>query len=240
MHGPYRGDELVTLAVNVASALHALHADRLTHHDLRPDKVLLTRCGPKVIGVGGPGAVGGTRTYLAPEVFTGQPAGAAADVFAWGGLVLYAATGEDPFHGESLGEVMHRLLTVDPDVSMLPEALRDLVARALAKNPSERPLARELLVETALELPAPDGPAGPRPLGEVAEEVYATLLVTAAAGAAGAAARPDGRPPPRATSTGRWPASPRPVCWYGPASGFPRSRASWARWWPSTATAWCR
>ncbi|MET8001879.1 serine/threonine-protein kinase [Nonomuraea glycinis] len=174
-HGPYRGDELVTLAVNVASALHALHADRLTHHDLRPDKVLLTRCGPKVIGVGGPGAVGGTRTYLAPEVFMGQPAGAAADVFAWGGLVLYAATGEDPFHGESLGEVMHRLLTVDPDVSMLPEALRDLVARALAKDPSERPLARELLVETALELPAPDGPAGPRPLGEVAEEVYATL-----------------------------------------------------------------
>lgn len=174
-HGPYRGEELVTLAANVASALHALHAAGLTHHDLRPDKVLLTGGGPKVIGVGGPGAVGCTRTYLAPEVFTGQPAGAASDVFAWGGLVLYAATGEDPFRGESLGEVMHRLLTVDPDVSMLPDALRDLVARALAKDPSARPETRELLVETALELPPPDGPAGPRPLGEVAEEIYATL-----------------------------------------------------------------
>lgn len=174
-HGPYRGEELITLAANVAAALHALHAAGLTHHDLRPDKVLLTRCGPKVIGVGGPGAVGGTRTYLAPEVFTGQPAGAASDVFAWGGLVLYAATGEDPFRGGSLGEVMHRLLTVDPDLSVLPEVLRDLVVGALAKDPSARPQARELVVETALELPAPDGPAGPRPLGEVAEEVYATL-----------------------------------------------------------------
>ncbi|MGN9784145.1 protein kinase domain-containing protein [Nonomuraea sp. ZG12] len=174
-HGPYSGERLVTLAGNVAAALHALHSAGLTHHDLRPDKVLLTRDGPKVIGVGGPGAVGGTRTYLAPEVFTGQPAGAASDVFAWGGLVLYAATGEDPFRGGSLGEVMHRLLTVDPDVSMLPDALRELVAGALAKDPAARPTARELLVETALELPPPDGPAGPRPLGEVAEEIYATL-----------------------------------------------------------------
>ncbi|WP_336206114.1 WD40 repeat domain-containing serine/threonine protein kinase [Nonomuraea sp. LPB2021202275-12-8] len=174
-HGPYSGADLLALATAVASALDALHTAGLAHRDLRPDKVLLSSGGPKVIGVGGPGAVGGTHTYLAPEVFTGQLAGAAADVFAWGALVLYAATGEDPFRGESLGEVMHRLLAADPDVSMLPAPLRDLVGRALAKDPADRPAARELLVEPAPELRPPDGPAGPRGLGEVAEEVYATL-----------------------------------------------------------------
>ncbi|WP_049572850.1 protein kinase domain-containing protein, partial [Nonomuraea sp. SBT364] len=136
-HGPYAGGELVTLAAAVASALAALHASEVAHQDLRPEKVLLCGDGPKVVGVGGPGAVGGTRTYMAPEVFTGEPAGPEGDVFAWGGLVLYAATGCDPFSGGSLGEVMHRLLSADPDLTVLPPSLRPLVARALAKDTAD-------------------------------------------------------------------------------------------------------
>ncbi|MGW0478903.1 protein kinase domain-containing protein [Nonomuraea sp. NPDC003214] len=176
-HGPYSGDELLTLASAVAAALAALHETGVAHQDLRPEKVLLSADGPKVVGIGGPGAVAGTRTYMAPEVFTGEPAGPQGDVFAWGALVLYAATGRDPFSGASLGEVMHRLLSADPDLTVLPGTLRPLVGRALAKDPAARPPAADL------PGPPPGGPAvvpapgltGPPPLGEVAEQVYATL-----------------------------------------------------------------
>ncbi|MEV0197013.1 protein kinase [Nonomuraea sp. NPDC050691] len=148
-HGPYAGGELAALAAGMATALRSLHAVGIAHRDLRPENVLLSPSGPTVIdlGVTASGTVG-TRTYLAPEVFTGQRPGPEADVFAWGGVVLFAATGHDPFRGESLGGVMHRLLAVDPDLEAVPEPLRSLVGRALAKNPEDRPSAQELLAGT--------------------------------------------------------------------------------------------
>ncbi|MFI7129749.1 protein kinase [Nonomuraea sp. NPDC050153] len=173
LHGPYTGDELVALAGALASALSALHEAGLTHRGLNPESVLLAADGPKVIELGVP--AGGTYTYMAPEVLTGRDSGAAADVFAWGAVVLFAATGDDPFSGQSLGGVMHRLLTVDPDLGALPEPLRELVGRALAKNPADRPAARELRVESPAEVRPPAGHAGPRSLGEVAEEAYLAL-----------------------------------------------------------------
>ncbi|MFG1945170.1 serine/threonine-protein kinase [Nonomuraea sp. NPDC048826] len=176
LRGPYAGEELIALATAVASALACLHRAGLTHGDLRPGKVLLTGEGPKVICPGVPGALGCARTYLAPEAVTGQRPGAAGDVFAWGGLVLFAATGEDPFRGGSLGEVMHRVLSCDPDVSVLPPPLRDLVARALSKDPASRPSAADLLLPVTVQVPPLPGPPS---LGEVAEELYASLPAAA-------------------------------------------------------------
>ncbi|SDK18677.1 WD40 repeat domain-containing serine/threonine protein kinase [Nonomuraea jiangxiensis] len=177
LHGPYAGDELVALANALAGALGVLHEAGLTHRGLNPESVLLAGDGPKVIELGLPAgsAVGGTYTYQSPEVVTGGEPGAAADVFAWGAVVLFAATGCDPFRGESLGGVMHRLLTVDPDLSVLPDVLREPVGRALAKDPADRPAAAELRVESAAELRPPEEYAGTRPLGEVAEEAYLAL-----------------------------------------------------------------
>ncbi|MGI5287499.1 protein kinase domain-containing protein [Nonomuraea polychroma] len=180
LHGPYQGDELVALAGALAGALGALHEAGLTHRGLNPESVLLADGGPKVIELGLPepaaaGSVDESFTYLAPEVLTGQEAGAAADVFAWGAVVLFAATGRDPFRGESLGGVMHRLLTVDPDLSTLPDPLRELVGRALAKDPAGRPVAKELHVESTAEIRPPEGHAGRRSLGEVAEQAYLAL-----------------------------------------------------------------
>ncbi|MEV1241852.1 hemerythrin domain-containing protein [Nonomuraea sp. NPDC050022] len=177
VHGPYAGDELFALALALATALRTLHEAGITHRDLKPENVLLAPDGPRVIdyGVAAGDPVGRRHTYLAPEVLTGQRAGTAADVFAWGAVVLYAATGRDPFEGESLGAIMHRLLTVDPDLGELPPRLRDLVGRALAKNPADRPSAMELPARGPAELRPPAGLTGPRSLGEVAEEVYSSL-----------------------------------------------------------------
>ncbi|MBG0826266.1 serine/threonine protein kinase [Planomonospora sp. ID67723] len=152
----FSGDDLRRLGTAVATALTAIHDAGMVHRDVRPDNVMLGPEGPRVVGFGAArpfeapltatGLETGTSAYLAPEVFTGRRAGAPADVFAWGGVLLFAATGEDPFGAGSLGGLMHRVLSVDPDLSPLPASLRGLAATALAKDPHARPTSRELLL----------------------------------------------------------------------------------------------
>ncbi|MFC3981907.1 WD40 repeat domain-containing serine/threonine protein kinase [Streptosporangium jomthongense] len=152
----FTGGDLHRLATAVATALTAIHEAGVIHRDLKPDNVLLGPDGPRVIDFGvarmadmsltATGMVAGTPTYMAPEIFMGERATEAVDVFAWGGVMVFAATGLDPFRAESLGGVMHRVLSVQPQLDVLPEQLRPLVAASLAKDPTARPAARELLL----------------------------------------------------------------------------------------------
>ncbi|WP_068927248.1 protein kinase domain-containing protein [Planobispora rosea] len=150
------GDGLLRLGTAIAAALAVVHDAGVAHRGVKPDNVLLGPDGPRLVGLGTArtmetagttvtGPVTGVRTSMPPEVFTGQRAGTAADVFGWGCVMVFAATGEDPFHAESLGCLMHRVLSVDPDLSAIPAPLHDLVAAALAKQPHARPTARHLL-----------------------------------------------------------------------------------------------
>ncbi|MEU3448983.1 serine/threonine-protein kinase [Streptomyces thermolilacinus] len=154
--GPLDEAALLRLATGAATALAAIHQADVVHRDLKPANVLLGPDGPRIIDFGiarapemsltATGAMMGTFGYMAPEVLAGQRATAASDVFAWAAVVLYAATGKEPFRGENIAEVVHRTATVEPDLSGLPARIRPLLAAALAKDPRRRPAAGDLLL----------------------------------------------------------------------------------------------
>jgi serine/threonine protein kinase len=155
--GPMRGSSLEHLAVGVATALTAIHGAGVIHRDLKPANVLLSSVGPRVIDFGiaraldsvgeatRTGQLVGTPAYMAPEVIEGKPATAASDVFAWGCVVAYAGTGQAPFAAPTVPAVMYRIMHAEPALDEIEPALREVVERALAKDPAQRPTAQELL-----------------------------------------------------------------------------------------------
>ncbi|MFE7463916.1 bifunctional serine/threonine-protein kinase/ABC transporter substrate-binding protein [Streptomyces sp. NPDC057499] len=152
------------LGARLAEALDAVHAAGLVHRDLKPANVLLALDGPRLIDFGiarhegsttltEPDALLGTPGYLAPEQATGRPAGPACDVFALGCVLAYTATGRRPFGDGGAASVLFRTVHEEPDLDGLPPALLPLVEACLAKEPANRPTARE----TARLLAAPPG-----------------------------------------------------------------------------------
>ncbi|MEU6714221.1 serine/threonine-protein kinase [Nonomuraea sp. NPDC046802] len=155
--GPLRGSSLDALAVSVATALTAIHGAGVVHRDLKPSNVLLSPVGPRVIdfgiaraldtlgGVTGTGELVGTPRYMAPEVLRGDPVSPACDVFSWGCLVAFAASGRAPFGGDTLPAIVYQVLNTEPKLDDVEPGLRELVAASLDKDPARRPTAQQLL-----------------------------------------------------------------------------------------------
>ncbi|MET9252046.1 serine/threonine-protein kinase [Nonomuraea sp. NPDC003709] len=199
--GSYEKDALRRLAIGVATALTAIHQVGIVHRDLKPDNIIMGLDGPRLIDFGvarevGPttsGPIMGTPGYMPPEVFSGRGASEAADLWAWAMVVLFAARGKDVIEAGDPAAVIGRVMEFEPDVCGLPEPLDALVAATLARDPTERPAAGEVL----LRLLGQDGEAPlrrgddllergltqagaltgrPEPdLGAIAEELYGEL-----------------------------------------------------------------
>jgi hypothetical protein len=176
-NGPLSGGSLERLAIGTATALVAIHQAGIVHRDLKPANVLIGPDGPRVIDFGIAKALANTATatsrvlgtpaYMAPEQIRGGTADPSVDVFAWGAMMAFVATGRPPFGTDSIPLVVQRILAAEPDLGDMAEPLRGLVRDCLAKEPAGRPTARQVLLrllgqeELGLAAAPAGGAAGP-------------------------------------------------------------------------------
>ncbi|HEY5315995.1 MAG TPA: serine/threonine-protein kinase [Pirellulales bacterium] len=133
----------------VAAAVAHLHEHGIVHRDLKPGNIFCDQGQIKLGDYGlskfisvsrrsGQTESIGTVHYMAPEIAKGCY-GKEIDIYALGVLLYELLTGHVPFEGESVGEVLMKHLTAQPDLGLLAEPYRGTVAACLAKDPAERP-----------------------------------------------------------------------------------------------------
>jgi serine/threonine protein kinase len=158
------------LLSSIASALAAAHEQGIIHRDVRPGNVLVeNRTGRAVLGDFGiaalldsgsaaavrltaAGMVLGDARYHSPERLLGEAAMEQSDVYAFGLLAFEVLAGRGPFEARSDAEMVAAHLDRPPaDLrtfrAEVSPGLARLVARCLAKDPKQRPLATEIVAQ---------------------------------------------------------------------------------------------
>ncbi|MHB1037785.1 MAG: serine/threonine-protein kinase [Pirellulales bacterium] len=160
----------------IAAGVAYLHDHGIVHRDLKPGNIFSDEDVVKIGDYGlskfiscsrrsGQTESVGTVHYMAPEVANGRY-GKEIDVYALGIILYEMLTGHVPFEGESVGEVLMKHLTAEPDLSAIQEPYRTVIAKALDKDPERR---LKSVAEFMAQLPKPAGshaaatPLPPRP-----------------------------------------------------------------------------
>ncbi|WP_225652986.1 protein kinase domain-containing protein [Streptomyces pseudogriseolus] len=164
--GPLNRTELRRLALGLVEALRDIHRAGVVHRDLKPANVLMADDGPRVIDFGisraaenhntltETGQMIGTPPFMSPEQLTdARSVGPASDVFSLGALIVFAATGRGPFDADSPYLTAYQVVHDAPVLDDVPDALRPVLARCLAKDPKERPEPGFLAAEFMAALP---------------------------------------------------------------------------------------
>jgi Protein kinase domain len=202
--GPLLPGHAIDLLAPIATALDAIHGAGLVHGDVGPANVLLDTHGEPYLTdfgiarrLGAPAERLGTLAYLAPERIV-DPAGdaegsgsvpsaggAAADRYAFAGLVLYVLTGRPPFEGRTPDDILRAHLGAPPPAASsrrghLPAAIDPVLARGLAKDPRERQATATALLDDVRRALRPsqtrpvDPTAATRPIDPGAKQADAT------------------------------------------------------------------
>ncbi|MFY7065186.1 serine/threonine-protein kinase [Nocardiopsis changdeensis] len=185
-HGPLPERLLLGLAAGVAEALVRIHAVGIAHRDLKPANVVLSPEGPRVLDFGvaravdqtaltRTGSIVGSPGWISPDHYRGRPASTADDVFAWGALMAFAATGRQPFGTGDPAVVAHRVISGEPDMDGFTGPLADLARWALAKEAGRRPDAMRL-VEAVFALSGPGRGRPPAGTPEAVDGAMATVV----------------------------------------------------------------
>jgi serine/threonine-protein kinase len=160
----------LAILAQVASALDAAHSRGLVHRDVKPANILvdtdraylgdfgLTKRFDATGGLTGVGQIIGTVEYLAPEQIEGERVDGRADLYALGCVAYQCLTGRPPHAKNSDIAILFAHVKEEPaPLSSLrddvPEAVDEVMARALAKDPAERHAScREFAYDLAIEL----------------------------------------------------------------------------------------
>ncbi|MFF0011738.1 PQQ-binding-like beta-propeller repeat protein [Streptomyces sp. NPDC005374] len=169
-HGPLGAPELRTLALGLVEALRDIHQAGVVHRDLKPSNVLMAEDGPRVIDFGisraadnqaltVTGRLIGTPPFMSPEQFASpKDVTAASDVFSLGSLLVYAATGNRAFDGDSPYMTGYQVVHGPPSLDGVPQPLLGVIERCLQKDPADRPQLAHLQ-RLFRSLPTADVPA---------------------------------------------------------------------------------
>jgi eukaryotic-like serine/threonine-protein kinase len=149
-------DEVLAIAVQVASAVQAAHAAGIAHRDIKPENIMIRSDGYiKVLDFGlakltenelspasaetNPGVVMGTPRYMSPEQARGLDVDLRTDIFSLGTVIYELVTGKLPFEGETTSDVIAALIKDEPEsmrtsVPELPVEFEQVVSKALVKD----------------------------------------------------------------------------------------------------------
>ena len=154
--GRCRVTEVLRIGMQTAAGLAAAHAQGLVHRDVKPANILLENSVERVrltdfglaraaadAGMSHSGVVAGTPYYMAPEQARGDSTDHRADLFSLGSTLYASLAGHPPFRAETPLAVLRRvsddhprpLREINPEV---PSWLEILIARLMAKDPSDR------------------------------------------------------------------------------------------------------
>jgi eukaryotic-like serine/threonine-protein kinase len=192
--------ETLHIGRQIAEALEAAHDQGIVHRDLKPANVKIRPDGTvKVLdfglakaldqgsgqseasGIGEmpttlqpgetvAGVIVGTASYMAPEQAKGRPVDRRADLWAFGCVLFEMLTGRSVFAGETLPEILDRIIEQEPDWNRVPPktppSVRKLLRHCLEKDPKRRldsAAAARIEIDEALTKPAADLPPSPSP-----------------------------------------------------------------------------
>jgi YVTN family beta-propeller protein len=199
-NGPLEPQRAAYLVGQVAEALDAAHEDHLVHRDIKPSNILVTASdfvyvidfgitramGSKQTALTVTGATIGTLYYMAPERFTDRDVDGRADVYSLACVLHECLTGEPPFDNMELPALIYAHLYSGPPrasslVEGIPPALDDVIAKGMAKDPTDRfPTAGQLAaaVREALRTGAATSPAT-EPRGGAWDGIPASAWISA-------------------------------------------------------------
>ena len=161
--GPLPLDRVLQYSIEIADALDRAHRKGVTHRDLKPGNIMLTKSGIKLLDFGvaklkqekspatseavttedpitAQGVIVGTLQYMAPEQLEGKETDGRADIFSFGVVLYEMATGKRAFDGDSQATVIAAILEREPPSLSSRAADDSASARAGGENmPGKRP-----------------------------------------------------------------------------------------------------
>jgi len=176
---PLPVERALNIAYQICSALHAAHEDGIIHRDLKPENVYLTKKGDtefvKILDFGiskirdaesdrvritRTGQFLGTPLYMSPEQAKGEPnLDRRVDIYSLGVLLYEMLEGKTPFTGENYFQLIwkHSNEEAPPMIGSAPEKLKQVVVKALSKDPDSR-YSSMIEMEDALLAAVPETP----------------------------------------------------------------------------------